>query len=554
MLNLFTSRRVLSLIHSSLFAVSAACSAHAADATLRITDEVSHPLPPAVFGQFLERPSWGNEYGPEAVADAQGKLSSEVETHLVGMHTTLVRFPHGTDGDYVDWQDMIDRPGRPARPVTTGHKGDTVTNNFGFPEYFALADRMKWSTILVTNLRDALYHKKPLAEAAAHSAELVAYATRSTVPVRIAAVQVGNEGWFFWPPKTPEERTALGLADDAACATWLRECLIAYADAIRAVRPDLPLIADAPRPLDGGGLENNAAAVWRAAVDHPDVRSRYAMLAAHAYAPMGMWSADRNGEKLKHANLSADEVWDAATTTLGRFDAQGRAVADALAYDDIAALGYRVAVTEWNWNGWDFAKRFPQTDFSDGMPAALGVAGFVHGLMRHEHVTLANQSLLLGVSWGITSVRVNPNGTVGYLPQAEAMRLHAEHHGSEVLASELTGSALIEAPVRLTTWWPQVARAAVLDAVVTADSAHYYVHLLNRHRTAAQTLKITLPDSAPQSGQANLHLLTAAPKANTASMGKMSRVELEQAWSDRVLNLEIPPAAIAVIVLPRAQN
>jgi len=92
----------------------------------------------------------------------------------------------------------------------------------------------------------------------------------------------------------------------------------------------------------------------------------------------------------------------------------------------------------------------------------------------------------------------------------------------------------------------------VLDAVVTADSAHYYVHLLNRHRTAAQTLKISLPDSAPQSGHATLHLLTAAPKANTASMGNMSRVELEKAWSDRVLNLEIPPAALAVIVLPRS--
>ena len=263
------------------------------------------------------------------------------------------------------------------------------------------------------------------------------------------------------------------------------------------MRPDIPLIADAPRPLDGGGLENNVAAVWRAAVDHTDVRSRYAILAAHAYAPMGIWSADRNGEKIKHASLSTDDVWDATTTTLGRFDAQGRAVADA-AYDDIAALGYRVAVTEWNWNGWDFAKTFPQADFSDGMPAALGVSGFIYGLMRAEHVTLANQSLLLGVSWGITSVRVNSNGTVGYLPQTEAMRLHAEHHGNEVLASELTGSSLIEAPVRLTMWWPLVARAAVLDAVVTADSAHYYVHVLNRHRTATQTLKIALPDRAPQ--------------------------------------------------------
>lgn len=554
MLNTIIRRRALSLICAPLLAASFTGCAHAADAILRITDEVSHPLPSGVFGQFFERPSWAGETGPEAVANAQGELSPEIEARLAGMHTKLVRFPSGTDGDYIDWQDMIDLPGRPERPLTTGHHGDSVTNHFGFPEYFALADRMKWSTILVTNLRDALYHKKPLAEAAAHAAELVAYATHSPVPVQIAAVQVGNEGWFFWPPKTPEERTALGLVDDAACAIWLRECLVAYADAIRAVRPDVPLIADAPRPLDGGGLENGAAAVWRAAVDHPDVRSRYTLLAAHAYAPMGFWSVDRNGEKLTPADLSPEEIWNAATTTLGRFDAQGRPVADAAAYDDITALGYRVAVTEWNWNGWGFAKTFPQAGFSDGMPAALGVAGFLHGLMRDEHATLANQSLLLGTSWGITSVRATSDGTVGYIPQGEAMRLHAEFHGTEVLASELTGSTMIEAPVRVTTWWPQVARAAVLDAVVSADSTHYYVHLLNRHRTDAQTLKVELPNRTAPDGHATVHQLTAMPESNTTHIGNMTRVELEKTWSNRVLTLEIPPASIAVIVLPRTQN
>jgi len=50
--------------------------------------------------------------------------------------------------------------------------------------------------------------------------------------------------------------------------------------------------------------------------------------------------------KKKHASLTHDEAWDAATTTLGRFYAQCCAVADDIAYDDIAALGYSVAVTE----------------------------------------------------------------------------------------------------------------------------------------------------------------------------------------------------------------
>jgi len=483
------------------------------------------------------------------VCDAQGRFSTAIEQGLAGMHAPIVRFPVGTDGDYIDWQDMAGLTDRPERPMTTGHKGDKVANRFGFPEYFALADRMGWSTILVVNLRDALYRKKPLAEASVHAAELVAYAARLPVPVRLAAVQVGNEGWFFWPPK-PEERAALGLSDLPACAAWLRECLVAYADAIHAVRADLPLIADAPRPSDGGGLENNAAEVWRAAVDHPDVRARYQMLAAHAYAPLGFFTAEQNGEKLKPADLSEDEIWNAATTTLGRFDLQGRAVADLAAYDDIAALGYRVAVTEWNWNGWDFSKRFPQASFRDGIPAALGSAGFLHGLIRDARVTLATQSMILGTTWGITSVRVDKQGKVGYLPQGEAVRLHAEHHGDRVLMSELTDVAKIEAPVRLTTWWPPVARAAVLDAVVTADARFCYVHLLNRHRHAAQSLAIYLPASTATEGEATLQLLTGSADTSTSESGGMTRQSLVSTWQKHLLNIDLPAASIAVLAIP----
>ena len=104
-----------------------------APATLRITDKVSHRLPREVFGQFLERPSWGGEYGPESVCDAQGRFSTAIEQGLAGMHAPIVRFPVGTDGDYIDWQDMAGLTDRPERPMTTGHKGDKVANRFGFP-------------------------------------------------------------------------------------------------------------------------------------------------------------------------------------------------------------------------------------------------------------------------------------------------------------------------------------------------------------------------------------------------------------------------------------
>ncbi len=525
-------------------------NAHASP-LLTITDQRLHPLPAAIFGQFLERPSWGGEYGPEGVCDAKGQLSPAVETALAGLHAPLVRFPVGTDGDYIDWQDLIDLPGRAQRPATTGHKGNIVTNRFGFPEYFALAARQGWQTLLVANLRDALYKKKPLPEAATHAAALLRYGLDHAPAGSIAAFQIGNEGWFFWPPAKPEERTALGLADDPAAAEWLRTCLIAYADAAHAVSPTIPLICDAPRPLDGGGLENNAAAVWRAAIDHPDIRSRYQMLAAHAYAPMGLWHTERAGQKVSAAALSPDEIWLAALATLGRFDSDGQNVADRAVYDDIAALGYRAAVTEWNWNGWDWKKKFPHAGFDDGLPSALGAAGFLHGMMRSPHIALATQSMMLGTTWGITGVRVAKNGTVGYIPQAEAVRLHAEHHGDHIVASKLIDVPDLGPAPRLTTWWPVAAQVAQFDTVVSADANAWYVHFIHRHRTEPGNLVIELPPGTPTTGTSTQITLLGNAHPGDSPFTALS-LQINQTSRNRLpLSVTLPPASLGVIIISK---
>lgn len=527
-------------------------STSAATPSLVISDKPSHALAAEVFGQFLERPSWNGEFGPEAVCDADGKLPAPVVEALREMHAPVVRFPFGTAGDYIDWQDMIDLPGRSSRPESTDHLGNKVGNRFGFPEFFDLAGRAGWRIILVANLRDALYGKKTPAEAAAHAAALLQYALELTAPGSIAAFQVGNEGWFYWPPR-PEDREPTGVTSTEVAVARLRECLVAYADAARAVDPAIPLICDAPRPDDGGGLENNAGRVWRMAVDHPDIRSRYALLAAHAYAPMGFWTVTRGGEKLRPEDLTQDEVWAGMVATPGRFDDAGQSIADATGYDDIAALGYRAAVTEWNWNGWDSASKFPQAEFLDGVPAALGAAGFLHGLMRHPHVALATQSMLLGTKWGITSVRVLPDGTVRHNPQAEPVRLYAEHHGSHVLECELKDVPVIPRPVSFAAWWPQVDRIALIDAVVTADRDRILVHLINRHRTEHLPLGIQLPPNAEPVSPAQWIVLTGDSAAlTTTGSGRMQRSVHEVPISGNSLSLSLPPASVSVLRAARA--
>lgn len=539
-----TSRLVRSLVLLMFPAAAGFCT----ESLLTISPEVSHELRPELFGQFLERPSWGGETGPESLCDVAGNLPPEIVKHLGGMRARVVRFPHGTDNDYTSWTDLIDLPGRAQRPVTMGHQGDPVTNRFGYVEYFRLAKQLGWRTILVTNLRDALYRKAPLPEAAAKAAELVRFATEHGVD--LAAVQVGNEGWFFWPPK-PEEREALGVADLRTAAAWLQECLLAYADAIRAVRADLPLICDAPRESDGGGLENDAGVVWREAVDAGAMRSRYTMLAAHAYAPMRVGRPRSEGTFVPPGELSEDEVWLALTTTLGRYDGSGQAVADAAAYDSIAELGYRAAVTEWNWNGWDVEERFPNLSFKEGVPAALGAAGFLQGMMRHPNVAMATQSMLLGRVWGITAVRVMPDGAVGYIPQAEAVRLYAQFHGKKVHLSALDPEIPLPRPHQLVSWWPQAVKVSALDALVTADDAHWYVHLIHRQRGADISLRVVLPEPLSGNRMAELHTLRGAEEATPFGIDGMKREVSQIRPAGNEVKISLPAASVSVLVIPR---
>lgn len=514
---------------------------------LQIENHPLHPIPDTLFGQFLERASWDGEFGPEALCDNQGKLPSSVESALSELHTSLVRFPFGTAGDYLDWQDLIDLPGRAERPPSTDHKGNSISNRFGYPEYFDLAHRMGWQTILVANLRDALYKKRPLADAAHHAADLLRY---SLDKASIAAFQIGNEGWFFWPPP-PDERAALGVSDLNVAALRLREALIAYADAAHKVNPNIPLICDAPRPDDAGGLENDAGKVWRIAVDHPDIRSRYAFLASHSYAPMGMWTVKRDGISLDPSTLSENDIWFATVSTPGRFNHAGQNVADAQAYEDIAAMGFRAAVTEWNWSGWNLKKTFPKATFRDGVPAALGTAGFLHGMMRHPNVALATQSMMLGTSWGITSVRVLPNGEVIHNPQAEVLRLYSKNHGGQILRTQLEGAPVISKPIALTDWWPQVEHLALIDAVVTARDDRIFVHLINRSRTENLPLEIVLPAGRAASGMGILTSLTGdIATVTTTGQGRLIRNTSEVPLSGPTLPLTLPAASISVFEVP----
>jgi len=528
---------------------------------IRVEAEEVHKVDSRLFGQFLERPSWG-ETGPEIATDTNGVMSAEVVEMLRAMRIPIVRFPGGTDVDYIDWTDMVsDVPGRaPERPVTTGHQGHKVTNRFGYDEYLRLAAEMKWESILVVNFLDGLAKKKPLAEAARHAAGLVAYANATVgaklpdgmpdwpalraknghpLPYRVKIFQIGNEWWCGRFPQ--EVKKALGSDKTDVLLPWFRECLIAYTDAMRAVDPAIEFIADAQV---GFPMEDQLYA-------DPGLKKRIRYLTHHFYSPFGnAMEAKRDGTPVPPESLKPSDWWLAWATMPGFFDDAGNCRGFG---SGLKTYGYEIVSTEWNWNGWGRRGAdtgvFPEWRHA----AAIGCAGFLNGLMRQADVIhIANQSMLVGHSWGIAAVRVDPTGKMPahYNAQGAATTFYNHHHGDLLLAVQTTNVPAVAQPYSVN--WPKPRpRVMLLDVVATRSDQAVFVHAVNRAFDADLEAELDLAALAPPDGKAVQHLLEGTPADEVASrrgwMTERSRPVEVAGGKARVI---FPRQSVSIVEIP----
>ena len=129
---------------------------------VKVHARVLHRIDARLFGQFMEKASWGSEIGSEtAVIPGTHELRPQAKELIRQMQIPIVRFPGGTDADYIDWLDMIDHvPGRMGnRPLTKGHTGNQVTNYFGYDEFLRLCEDLKMEPLL-----DSLQSKLPCSQ------------------------------------------------------------------------------------------------------------------------------------------------------------------------------------------------------------------------------------------------------------------------------------------------------------------------------------------------------------------------------------------------------
>lgn len=123
-------------------------------------------------------------------------------------------------------------------------------------------------------------------------------------------------------------------------------------------------------------------------------------------------------------------------------------------------------MTEWNWNGWGVERQG-----STLWPRALGVAGFLHAMLREGgHIHLATQSMMVGNYWMIAGVRVDPEAVVPpfVLPSGRMTGFYAEHSGDRFVPLELANVPTRPQPVSMGSL-RAVPKVALIDAVATED-------------------------------------------------------------------------------------
>ena len=522
-----------------------------------VTHQTLHRIDRRMFGQFMERPSWG-EIGVEgALVPGTNCLQPKVRELLEAMKLPIIRFPGGTDVDYMDWRDMVSNvPGRaPERPISTGHLGHKVSNHFGYDEFLQFCEQTGAEAIVVVNFRDGLLQKKPLSEAAAQAAALVAYYNAPvgaklpdgrfdwpglraengrTKPYGVRYFQIGNETWAFL-----KEAQKLAPQDLAA---YYVTCLKAYIDAMKAVDPKIEIIVDG----DDGSMRGAVPLALE------QLRGRIDYFATHFYRPWGMTEIFRGEQKIAVEKLSAEDIWY-AWTAITEFDEQGQSVYQSSGLEAARRAGCRVAITEWNWNGQWRAKVSP---LNSRWAKGVGAAGFIHAMMRSgDVIDIGCQSMLVGMGWGISAVFTDPAAIKDpvYLPTGQLTAFYSKRHGDRLVRVETSGVPTYEQPYRMGGIGPRK-KVAVIDVVATASETAVFIHAINRSFDKAMEVTIDLPGFRISDGAVHRVVqgrLNDVPKNDQPEqIGHESELRMAAA---KPLKVTLPERSVSCVEIPLAR-
>jgi len=511
-----------------------------------------------IFGQFLERPSWGGESGFEPITDSTTKrLPDNIVTLFKQMNIPIIRFPAGTDIDYMDWENMITKNSNTKRPISYKlSTGNSSTNNFGYDEFFALCKVLNSEPLIVVNFGNAYFKRKSLQDAANEVAALVAYCNAEVEnnlpeylkkypqmrmenghkkPYKVKYWQIANEPWML------DKDLKLFGKIDSAKLDWFFECLNVMIDAMKAVDPSITIILD-------GNCENIAQQI------NSKLNKKVDMIACHLYSPWEMKEVKQNDKTISAKDLTPETLWKIWTSTPGMDTLTGLASLQNLnLYKHCSFPNLPIAVTEWNWNGWwkeksEYAEVF-NSDFAKG----VGAAGYLHAMMREgDKIQLATQSMLVGSSWGITSVRYSSNSAFEpyLMPTGQVTALYANYCGNVLLDLKMENETYFEQPYKINDIQPSK-KVAFLDAVATADNKNIYLHIINKNFTEDTKISLDLSDFGIQ--KTNAELLSIVPSTDVCKSAQKKAAGILKTekivFQKGMAKLIFPKQSVNVIVI-----
>lgn len=173
---------------------------------------------------------------------------------------------------------------------------------------------------------------------------------------------------------------------------------------------------------------------------HCRLGDRIAYYAVHHYQPWQIREIQRASKPVDVEDLSARDIWY-AWVTVPRVDDAGQSVLIRNELDQARELGYAVAMTEWNWNGWWGRSIAHRTEPASLFTKGVGAAGIPHAIMRQgDVVRIGARSMLIGDRWGIHAIYCDRDGrTPPYMvPSGQATMLYSWYHGDKRLKVHLS--------------------------------------------------------------------------------------------------------------------
>ncbi|MFQ3671624.1 MAG: hypothetical protein SNJ84_09220, partial [Verrucomicrobiia bacterium] len=521
-----------------------------------------------LFGQMFERDRTEPGYDAARIPGT-GRMDPRVIQILQNWRVPVIRWPGGRVVRSTDWRDMIDHaPGRdgPRPPFSAGSR-EPQTHEIGVDEFLRLCQELGAEPLLPVNFRFGLERIMPLEEAARLAAGLVAYCNAPLgarlpdgmpdwpgvrarnghpEPYGVRYFQICNEVWIYLARSLEQIGLGLGEATDEERAAWYLKCWNTYVDAMKAVDPHIEIFTE--------WEHTDPAPEWaetnRLIATDPSMR-KADWFVRHRYVPWTIERIQRDGVEVSAREVPAEDLWYTWVAAPQTNPLTGQSE---FGWQEARQEGRRMAVTEWNWNGWWGMAKEDRPDFDDEMAKGLGAAGFLHALIRMgDTIHLACQSIAMGIRWANLGMQLDPTGENDPVPtpRGDVTGFYSRLHGNVRLEAKLSGVPFYRQPYEM-GWLEPQEKVAMLDVVATRSPDSLFIHLINRDCDRDHDAEIDLTQLPVFPGRATLHTMTRAPARKNQPVHQFANTPL--VFSDNKLSVTLPRQSVSILEIPSGET